>query len=808
MLRNYLRITLRNFARHKGYSFINIAGLATGMAAFVLITLFVQHERQFDRSHQKRADVYRMLLDAQIADQVILTASSPAVMAGTFMEVFPEVEDATRIDDFSSDLLITYEGTSFYEDGFFLADSSVFNIFSFPFLAGDPATALNRPNTIVITASVARKYFGDEAPMGKVLRVDNDTDYTVTGVMEDVLSNTHFQPRLIGSFLTSDQADNPVWLDNSYFTYLLLHPGADPAALEAKFPAFIREHVGPQIEQFMGQPYDAALSGGLKYAWKMENLGDLYLHSVAEDQLGPTGDIRYLYILSAIALFVLVIACINFMNLSTARATGRAREVGIRKVMGSDRGQLIRQFLGESIVTTILSMVLAFCLVLAVLPYFSTIAGADLRIAPWLFGALVVIAVGTGLLAGLYPALVLSGFQPVTVLKGRFSGSKQGKVLQSSLVVFQFTISIVLLIGTLVVHKQMRFIQERDLGFAKEQVVVVPIETRNGLNTFDTFRDNLLAHTGIVNAASGGAMPGPDRIHNNTGFRGEGMRADAFFIAGLGEVSDDYVETLGLHLIAGRDFSADFPADTAAWVVNESALAQLGWSPGEAIGKTVFRLSGMPDGSDRAGQVIGVVKDAHFESLHTGTRPIILGHWDQNQRYAPIRIRPENVPETLAYIEQRWTAFEAGYPFRYYFLDVDYQRFYEQEERIETLYSLFTSLAIIIACLGLFGLASFVTAQRTKEIGIRKVMGATVPGVVVLLSKEFTYLVLLACGVGFPVAWFAMNRWLQDFAYATELGVVEFAVAGMSALLIAWATVSYQSIRAATANPVNALRYE
>lgn len=808
MLRNYLRITIRNITRNKGFSFINIAGLAIGMAAFVLITLFVQHEMSFDSMHEKQPDVYRMLLDAQVADQTILTASSPAVMAGTFIDVFPEVIDATRIDNFSAGLLITYEGESFYEEGFFLADSSVFNLFSLPLIAGDAPTALNQPNTIVIAASVAKKYFGNDDPMGKTIQVDNNTDYTVTGVMEDVPANTHFRPRLIGSFITSGRADDPVWLNNSFFTYLLLQPGTDPSSLEAKFPAFIREHIGPQIEQFMGQPYDAAIEAGLKYDWKTENLGDIYLRSVAEDQLGPTGDIRYLYILSAIALFVLIIACINFMNLSTARATGRAREVGIRKVMGSQRAQLIRQFLGESITMAFISIVLAFGLVLAALPYFSSVTGVTFTLAPWLFGAMVVIAAATGLLAGFYPALVLSGFQPATVLKGTFARSKHGKVLRSSLVVFQFAITIVLLVGTLVVNKQMRFIQDRDLGFAKEQIVVVPIETFAGLNAFDTFRENLLSHSAIVNAASGGLMPGPDRIHNNTGFRGEDMRAEDFFIAGLGAVSNDYVETLDLTLVAGRDFDIDFPSDSAAWVINVSAASQMGWSPEEAIGKTLWHLGGMPDDSDREGHIIGVVEDAHYESLHANTRPIVMGHWNRFQRYAPIRIRPENVSQTLAYIEEQWTTLEPGFPFRYYFLDQDYQRFYEQEERLGNLYFSFAVLAIVIACLGLFGLASFVTTLRTKEIGIRKVLGASVPGVVVLLSKEFTYLVLFACAVGFPIAWYAMNQWLQDFAYATELGVTEFLITGVSALLIAWMTVSYQSIRAAMTNPVNALQHE
>ncbi len=806
MLRNYLSVTLRTIARQKGYAFINLAGLAIGLAAFVLITLFVQQEMSYDRMHEKRADVYRVILDAKVGDQEVMSASSPAVMAGTFIDVFPEVIDATRIDAFTSDVLVTYEGTSFYQEDFFLADSSVFNIFSFELVQGDPATALNQPSGLVLSESMAAKYFGDADPMGKILRIDNNRDATVTGVMRDVPKATHFQPQMIGSFLSHSRADDTIWLNNSFYTYLLLAPGTDPATLEAKFPPFVSERIGAEMQQFMGQSFEDAKAAGMRYDWYLENLGDIYLRSQAEDQIAPTGDIRYLYVLSAIALFVLLIACINFMNLSTARATGRAREVGIRKVMGSDRGQLIRQFLGESTTMAVLAMVLAFGIVLAARPYFNAIADVDLQLAPWLLAAMVGIALVTGLVAGFYPALVLSGFQPATVLKGSFARSKEGTRLRSSLVVFQFAITVVLLVGTLVVAKQMRYIQDRDLGFTKDQVVVVPVETWDGFNSFETFRNNLLSHPGVVEVATGGLMPGPDRIHNFTAFRSEGMRMEDFFIAGLGDVSDDYVETLDLRLIAGRDFDPNFPADSASWVINEATAAQLGWTPEEAIGKTIWHLDAMEANGGQGSKVIGVMANANYESLHTLTRPIIMGNRPWFQRYAPVRIRPENVQATLAHIETHWLQMEPGYPFSYYFLDDDYQQFYEQEQRLSQLYVLFTVLAIVIACLGLFGLASFVTTLRTKEIGIRKVLGASVPGVVVLLSKEFTYLILIACAVAFPVAWFAMSRWLQGFAYATELGVAEFAIAGTAALVIAWTTVGYQSIRAALSDPVKALK--
>lgn len=807
MLRNVLRISLRNLKRHRGFSVINITGLATGMAAFVLIALFIRHEFSYDQHNEHANDVYRVILDAAVGGQEILTASSPAVMATQFQEDFPEVVAATRLDDFNESL-ITVDNRPYYESGLVLADSSVFDVFTIPFVAGNPATALNKPNTMVLSASTARKYFGDADPIGQRIQYDNRTDYEITGVYEDVPTTSHFRPDLIGSFLTHSRWNDTEWLNNSFFTYIRLAEGTPASQLTDKFPDFLRTYVGPRIEQFAGMPYDDALSNGFKYTWQLERLSDIYLTSQAEDQLGPTGDVRYLYILGVIALFVLVIACINFMNLSTARATGRAREVGVRKTLGSDRAQLIRQFLGESLVLSFLSMVLAFVLVLALLPAFSAVTGSTLAFTPWLIGVVLLVAIGTGLLAGLYPSFVLSAFRPALVLKGSFATSKKGTRLRSALVVFQFSISVVLLVGTAVVYKQLAFIQDQDLGFNQDHLVVVPIETRQAQDNFDTFRNQLLQDTRIVNVASGGLLPGPDRIHNNTGFRGEGMRQEDFFIAGTGQVSPDYVETLDLQIIAGRDFSREMSTDSSGAVISRAAALEMGVSPEEAVGMTVSRLGGGPEGGDIPMTILGVFEDANFESAHMLARPIVLTHYELWQRYAVVRVVPTDMETTLATIEAAWTAWEPGYPFRYHFVDSDYQQFYEQEQRLGNLYTGFTILAIIIACLGLFGLASFVTAMRRKEIGVRKVMGASVPSIVRLLSREFTVLVLVACAIGFPIAWYAMDMWLAEFAYATSMGWFVFVGSGAIALGIAWLTVSWQSIRAATADPVKSLRYE
>ena len=806
MLRNYARLFARHLARQKGYAFINVAGLGVGMAAFVIITLFIVGELAYDQHHPHGDQIYQVQLDAAVMEQELITASAPAVMAQAFIDEFPEIIDATRING-PSRLLVANGERRFYEEGYFQADSSVFDFFTLPLVQGEEATALNRPYTILLSEATAQKYFGDVNPVGQTLRIDNRRDYEVTGVFRKDPRNAHFAPDLVASFLSNPRWDDTMWLNNSFMTYVRLAEGADVAALQAKMPAAVQKFVGGEVEQFLGQPLEAARANGFRYDWVLQPLPTLYLHNTADDQIGRAGDIRYVYLLGVIALFVLLIACINFMNLATARATGRAREVGLRKVLGSERPQLVRQFLMESVLTAGLGMGVATGLVVLALPAFNEIADVQLGFAPWVAVAMVGIAVATGLLAGVYPAFVLSRFQPVVVLKGSFARSTKGQWLRSGLVVGQFVISITLIIGTLVVFQQMQFLQDRDLGFAADQVVVLPIETAEGRRSFPTFRSEILTHPNVIDAAASGILPG-DHIHNTTGFRSEDMPQDQVMIAAFGEVTDDYVETLGLEIVAGRDFDEAYATDAEGWLLNEAAAREMGYTPEEAVGRRVMRPFGGPDNTDRWGTVVGVLADAHYESLHREIRPVIFGHADQNQFYLPVRVAPEQLTETLAFLEAKWTAFQPGFPFRYYFMDDDFQEQYAQEARLSQVFTLFASLAILIACLGLFGLASFVTTARTKEIGVRKVLGASVTSIVGLLTKEFTLLVGVACVLAFPLGYFAMSRWLDAFAYAVPLSAWVFVGAGMAALLIAWLTVAYQSIRAATADPVRALRYE
>lgn len=806
MFRNHLLITIRNLARQKGFAIINIGGLAIGMAAFVLISLFVQNELSYDQHHEGADQLYRLLLDADVMGQAILTATTPTPLGETMVAEIPGVEAATRVDD-SPRTLVQFEDQQFYEDQLYLVDSTAFDVFTYEFVSGDPKSALTRPNTMVIATGTAERYFGEDDPMGKRITVDTQTEYEITGVFRQVGGHSHFRPQLLGSMVTSDRATDGQWLNNTLFTYVRLSEATDPASVKAALPAIVRKNVGPTIEQVMGGSFDEALAAGLKYDFEMEKVTDIYLHSKALDQVDVTGDIRYVYILGVIAAFLLIIACINFINLSTARATSRAREVGLRKVLGSGRPQLIRQFMGESTLLVILAMVLSLGIAAGVLPWFNGVAGTDLVVGPWLYVILATVAVITGVLAGFYPALVLSKYQPATVLRGSFSRSSSGSLLRSSLVVFQFVISIILIVGTGVVYQQLNYLNDRDLGFHKEQVVVLPVETTAFADKFDSFRQELLSHSGVVEAAAANMLPGPGHTHQNTAFRPEGADNDEIFLSALGEVTAEYVQTLGLTIVAGRNFSRDYETDVDGFLISETAAREIGWSAEEAVGKELAQIGGGEDDSDRMGTVLGVFRDAHFNSLRDTIKPRILGR-RQRARYLPVRILPEQTSEVIEFLEAKWTSFEPGYPFRYYFVDQDFAQFYEQEERLVQIMGYFTLLAILISCLGLFGLSSFVTAQRTKEIGVRKVMGASVGSVVLLLSKDFTRLVLIASVIAFPIAYLSMKAWLQDFAYATEIGWLVFVVTAIIVLIVAWSTVSWQAIRAAISDPVRSLRYE
>ena len=807
MLQNYLKITLRNLRKQIGYTFINVVGLGLGLAVCVLILLYVQDDLSYDQFHEHADTVYRVGLEGAINGQHIKTVSTSAPMAAVLVQEYPEVVQATRVLNVGPVLFA--KGTQqFYEDHFFLTDSTVLDVFTYPLLQGDPKTALAEPNSLILTESTARKYFGDENPMGQVLRYEGQEDFTVTGIAADVPENTHLRWELLGSIVSNERAESPVWISNSFYTYLRLREGYNPSDLEAKFPDLVRKYVAPQVEQALGQSFEEVLAAGLEWGYFLQPLTDIHLHSQGIDGgPGREGDISYVYMLSVIAAFVLLIACINFMNLATARSANRAKEVGLRKVLGSNRRQLIQQFLGESVLLAIIAMLLALVVTVALLPLFNNMADKALALDSRVVLGLGGLALGAGLLAGLYPAFVLSSFRPAAVLKGTLATGASGGRIRSVLVVTQFAISIALLVGTGVVFDQLRYMQTMRLGFDQEQVVVLRAETEEARDQFDAFRQALLQSPDVVQVAGASGIPG--RFNNDTVFRPEGAPNEKIYDFHVVSATSEYLETLGLDLVTGRSFTQERPSDVnSAYVINETGARLLGWTPDEAIGKAFTRVAAGDNDEDLPGQIVGVVQDFHFDSMHEAISPLAIYLTPGYVYYLPIRIRPENVPETLAFIEEKYAAFQPTHPFQYTFLDEDFGRLFEQEEQLSRIYGAFTLFAIFIACLGLFGLASFITQQRTKEIGVRKVLGATVPQIVVLLSKEFTKLVVLAFVLAAPVAYLIMDRWLQDFAYRVDVQWYVLALAGGAALLVAWGTVSYQSIRAAMTDPVKALRYE
>ncbi len=809
MFKNYLKIAFRNLRKHKGYSFINVAGLAIGMTCCALIMLYVQHESSYDRFHQHANRLYRVALDAGVGGRFIKSATTSAPMAATLAQELPEVENAGRFWSVNR-VLVSHGEKRFYEDNLIYADGSVLSMFSFPLAQGEAKTALAEPNSIVITEAMAEKYFGGEPPLGKVLRYDNRADYKVTGVLKNLPANSHLRIDMLVSLNTRPQSQNPRWISNSYHTYVLLREGTSPDQLEAKFPGLVRKYVAPQIEAVIGQSYDQAVAAGAKWGFFLEAVPDIYLHSRVENQIGATSDVNYLYILTAIALFILLIAGINFMNLATARSANRAKEVGMRKVLGSVRLQLVKQFLSESVLLAFMALLIALLLIELLLPAFNRLADKELPLYVFanagFVSSLAGVALITGLLAGVYPALVLSSFQPIAVLKGSLKTGAKSPWLRSTLVVLQFAISIILLIGTGVVFKQLDYMRNKRLGFTKEQVVVLPIETATGLRNYDSFREQLLQNPSFVNVAAASGVPG--RLDNDTAFRPEGAPEEVVYPLQIFRGSVDLLSTLEIEMVAGRAFSREFVSDTSeACIINETAARLMGMTPESAIGKTLTEIGPTPEQSD-VRTIIGVVKDFHIESLHREIKPLVMSIAPHEFVNVVARIRPENIPATIAFLQEKWQAFEPGYPFRYFFLDEDFGRLFQNEERQSKIFGYFTILAILIACLGLFGLASFIAEQRTKEIGVRKVLGASVQQIILLLSKDFTKLVTIAFAIAAPVAYFAMNKWLQDFAYRTDLSPAIFVLAGGLALMIAWLTVSYQAIKAALTNPVEALHYE
>lgn len=801
MFKSYLKTTLRSIKKHVGYSLINIMGLAIGMACCILILLFVFDELSYDKFHENHDRIYRVTRQWFNEDGVVsLHLGQVAPPIGPLLENdFPEIVHAVRIIG-AGRLLVGRNANFFQEPRFFFAEEDFFDVFTYEMTAGDPTTALRDPMTVVITQEMAQKYFGSENPLGQSITVKADSikvDMTVSGVIKTMPHNSHFHADILGSFKTYEalagEEEMRSWGRNNYNTYLLLEKNYDISRLKNQLDPFIDRHMSQGMSE--------------RTKLQLQKLTDIHLYSHLDSEIEANSDITYVYIFSVIAFFVLLIACINFMNLATARSAGRAKEVGLRKVVGAQRSQLIRQFLGESILTAVISLLIAIVIVILILPEFNQFVGRSLSFNLVsnlsLVFLLFLFAISVGILSGIYPALFLSAFKPVRVLKGNLDIGKKGFSFRTVLVVFQFTISIVLIICVSVVSSQLSYMQTRNLGFDKEHVVVLPSSPAM-VENLDSFKSRLLLNPSILSVSAAKRVPS-GRLLDSSGasvLSGQTSQPITFRIALL-RVDHDYISTFKMEMKAGRNFSREIRTDSnQAFILNETAIRRIGWkTPEEAIDQG-FSYGG------RNGQIIGVVKDFHFESLHQEISPIVMLLSSTSLNQISIRINSQNIPQTMAFLQDIWSEMRPEYPFSYYFIDENFNQLYRSEENLNRIFSYFAFLSIFIGCLGLFGLASYTAERRTKEIAVRKVLGASSGGLVVLLSKEFSKWVLLANVIAWPIGYIVMSRWLQDFAYKTGIAIVVFFLAGGLAWAIAFLTVSYQTIKAAHADPVSALKYE
>ncbi len=807
MIRNFLLVAFRNLRRNKAFSAINIVGLAIGIATCLLILLFVGHELSYDRYNDKANRIVRVTFQANMPGGMIKEADVMPPVGPTLKKDFPEVLEATRIRTYGTPRLSNGRQI-FREDRFAFVDSSFFRVFTIPLLRGDTATALTQPNTIVITKAVARKYFGSEDALGKtmVFKDDNLAPMKVTGIIDEMPENSHFHFGLLASMAGLPEANDPSWMNSNFFTYLLLPKQYDYKKLEARLPDELDKYAGQQFQKGLGITLGDYRKAGNSIDLLLQPLTDIHLHSNLTGEVEPNGDIRYVYIFGAIAVFIFLIACINFMNLSTAGASKRAREVGIRKVLGSMKGQLLGQFLAESLLLTAVAMILAVALVYWTLPLFNGLIGQTVNIhwrsMPWLLPALIGFGLFTGILAGSYPAFFLSSFSPVAVLKGRLTSGKGGASLRSGLVVFQFFISISLIVGTVVVYRQLSYIRHERLGYDRDNVLVIQEVYWLGKNV-DAFRQELLNDPRVASVSLSGYLPAGQSYGNNYMVNPDGNSSKLIKTV-LYQVDDSYISTLGMQLAAGRNFSKAFGTDSSAVIVNETAARVFGWGQ-NALGHTLANTEN--DGTRKVYRVVGVVKDFHFRSFHERITPLVMELGGDYSNMI-VRTRTSDYTGLFAKMKRYWADAKAEAPFSYSFLDERFNDSIKAEQTIGRILGIFAGLTIFVACLGLFGLATFTAEQRTKEIGIRKVLGADTHTIVALLSGDFLRLVGLAFLIATPIAWLGMNHWLQDYPYRITIGWQVFAFAAGLTLVITLLTISLRAVKAALANPVDSLRSE
>ncbi len=800
---NYLKVILRNLSREKGYALINIAGLTVGIASCILILLLISNELSYDRYHKNADKIFRVGIEALFGDSNINSVLTSGAMKEVLDNEFSEIEEACRLI-YVTRPLVKVDNRSFVEEDFFYTDSNFFDVFSVTLLKGDPGTVLSRPNTVVISEDAANKLFGDGNPVGKMLRVNDHHELEITGVSKNMSYNSHFRFDFLGSIATisrENQESWRYWTTNILYTYILLGENILRTDIEDKMQDLVYKYVGPEVET-VGINIESFETGGGTYRFFLEALPDIHLHSKADNQLNPGGSVTYIYFFSIIAIFLLLIACINFMNMATARFANRAKEVGIRKVVGSTRGQLMQQFLAESVLISLVAIIFAITLVELVLPFFNFLTSKNLIISYttnwYVLPSILLFAVFVGLLAGSYPAFFLSSFQPVKVLKGEVNSGIKSNKLRKVLVVVQFSITIALLIGTFIVSEQLEYWQSRDQGYNREGLVILK-RTHILYDQQKTFREELINNEYIINASFCSSIPGYS--FGATSIYKYGSPSEDLVQSGLIMADDNYFKTMGIELTEGRFFSHEYGTDSETIVINETFMRVMGLqNPTEE--SIVFPNINMTS------PIIGVFKNVNFESLHRNIRPMIIRKLEDPGWLMVIRVKNENMPAVMYSIENSWTSFAGDAPFIYSFLENDLLELYNQEIRTRRIFTIFSLLAIFIACLGLLGMASFTAEKRTKEIGIRKAMGASLISIYTLLTREVVVLVLYAALFAWPVAWFVMTRWLENFSYRIHPGVATFIISTLISLVIALLTISYQARKAATANPVDSLKYE
>ena len=798
MIKHYFKTALRNLRKNKAFSFINIIGLTVGLTCCLLMVLYIRHELSYD-DFQKNGDrMARVIMEYSEGGSVMKGNFTSTKVAPAFKRNFPEVEQAVRM--YKGIRIVHYQDKLFDEKSFMYADSTFFDMFSFNLLKGNPQYALSGPNVVVFTQSAAKKYFGNDDPIGKTIKVGStETDYQVTGIIEDCPSNSQIKYDFLASFSSLGVTQEDTYWDANYTTYLLLKDKSSIASLQAKIPGFMKKEMA------------TTLSGGDYVNFHLEPFKSIHLHSPYEG-FEPNSSITYIYIIGVVALLILAIACFTYVNLSTARSMERAKEVGIRKVSGAYKKQSFWQFIGESMILSLISLVLSLGLAAVLLPSFNHLADRQLSLSsmfsPFIIGLSLMIMLCISLAAGSYPALILSGFQPVKVLKGAFKNTGSGLWLRKTLIIFQFAISAFLIVATFIIQNQLHYIQTKDLGYNKDHIIVLPLDQKMTgiLNTIKTeFKTNpdvlslTKANNEPINIVSGYSMSRADQV----GKGGISVNANV--------VDEDFIKTIGAKIIAGTDFTEQDSKDVLEpteqdkkkyhYILNESAAKALGWTPEEAIGKKMFL------GEQRPGIVKAVVKDFNFSSFHDPIKPLVLFNepWGGSLL---VKLSGKHLPQTLAFLESKWKQLIQHRPFEYRFLDDDYNKLYQSEIRLGKVLNIFATIAILLAALGLFGLSAYSIQQRTKEIGIRKVLGASVPNVITLLSKDFLSLVIVASIIAFPIAWWVMHQWLQDFVYRVSIGWWIFLIAGIIAIIITLLTVSFLAIKAAVANPVKSLRTE